>query len=96
MSSEPDYNFNQPAASNSDSGSLQLPFALLTAAHDRVTDVPSQHEEAHRRLLPVDRALGRTRDVFVDRALLLLAPVGSFHFLALYFRLLEDYSRFDA
>jgi hypothetical protein len=32
MSSEPDYNFNQPASSNSDSGSLQLPFALLTVA----------------------------------------------------------------
>jgi hypothetical protein len=32
MSSEPDYNFNPPAASNSDTGSLQLPFALLTAA----------------------------------------------------------------
>ena len=32
MSSEPDYNFNQPAVANSDSFSLQLPFALLTAA----------------------------------------------------------------
>lgn len=33
MSSEPDYNFNQPAASsNSDGFSLQLPFALLSAA----------------------------------------------------------------
>lgn len=33
MSSEPDYNFNQPAAStNSDGLSLQLPFALLSAA----------------------------------------------------------------
>ncbi|HSI10649.1 MAG TPA: hypothetical protein VK961_01335 [Chthoniobacter sp.] len=33
MSSEPDYNFNQPAASaNSNGLSLQLPFALLSAA----------------------------------------------------------------
>lgn len=33
MSSEPDYNFNQSAASaNSDGFSLQLPFALLAAA----------------------------------------------------------------
>lgn len=32
MSSEPDYNFNQSAAANSDSMSLHLPFALLTAA----------------------------------------------------------------
>ncbi len=33
MSSEPDYNFNQPAASaNSDGFSLQLPFALLATA----------------------------------------------------------------
>ena len=33
MSSEPDYNFNQPVASaNSDGLSLQLPFALLSAA----------------------------------------------------------------
>lgn len=33
MSSEPDYNFNQPAApANSDGFSLQLPFALLAAA----------------------------------------------------------------
>ena len=32
MSSEPDYNFNPPAASNSDNGSIQLPFALLAAA----------------------------------------------------------------
>lgn len=33
MSSDPDYNFNQPAASaNSNGFSLQLPFALLSAA----------------------------------------------------------------
>ena len=32
MSSEPDYNFNQPAASNGNGFSIQLPFALLTAA----------------------------------------------------------------
>ena len=33
MSSDPDYNFNQPAVSaNSNGFSLQLPFALLTAA----------------------------------------------------------------
>ncbi len=32
MSSEPDYNFNQSAAANSDGLSIQLPFALLTLA----------------------------------------------------------------
>jgi len=34
MSSQPDYSFNQPASSssNSESASLQLPFALLSAA----------------------------------------------------------------
>src|SRR5579872_5430791 len=32
MSSEPDYNFNQPSASTSEGVSLHLPFALLTAA----------------------------------------------------------------
>jgi len=32
MSTEPDYNFNQPASSNSDGLSLHLPFALLSAA----------------------------------------------------------------
>jgi hypothetical protein len=32
MSSEPDYNFNQPSVSNSEGVSLQLPFALLSAA----------------------------------------------------------------
>jgi hypothetical protein len=32
MTPEPDYNLNQPSVSNSDGGSLQLPFALLTAA----------------------------------------------------------------
>jgi hypothetical protein len=33
MSSEPDYNFNSPApVSNSEGMSLQIPFALLTAA----------------------------------------------------------------
>ena len=32
MSSEPDYNFNQPAGSDVGGFSLQLPFALLTAA----------------------------------------------------------------
>jgi len=33
MSSEPDYNFNQPtSAANSENGSLLIPFALLTAA----------------------------------------------------------------
>jgi len=32
MSSEPDYNFNQPAASNSEGGALIIPFALITAA----------------------------------------------------------------
>ena len=34
MSSQPDYNFNQPAqsSSTSENGSLHLPFALLSAA----------------------------------------------------------------
>jgi len=32
MSSEPDYNFNQPTVVHTDSFSLQLPFALLSAA----------------------------------------------------------------
>jgi hypothetical protein len=32
MSSEPDYNFNQPVVAQSDSFSLQLPFALLSTA----------------------------------------------------------------
>lgn len=32
MSSQPDYNFTQPVASHSDSGSVQLPFALLSTA----------------------------------------------------------------
>ena len=74
---------------------LDEAFTLLTAAHDRVTDIAAEHREAHRRLLPIDRALGRTRDVFVDRLLLFLAPVGSFQLLAIYFRWFEDYSRFE-
>jgi hypothetical protein len=32
MSSEPDYNFNQPASSSTENISLMLPFALLAAA----------------------------------------------------------------
>jgi len=32
MSSEPDYNFNSPAASGSNGASILLPFALLSAA----------------------------------------------------------------
>jgi sensor histidine kinase regulating citrate/malate metabolism len=32
MSSEPDYNFNQPASTSIETASLMLPFALLTAA----------------------------------------------------------------
>lgn len=32
MSSEPDYNFNQPAVANAEGLSLQIPFALLTLA----------------------------------------------------------------
>ena len=32
MSSQPDYSFNQPASSTSESTSLQLPFALLSTA----------------------------------------------------------------
>jgi hypothetical protein len=32
MSSEPDYNFNQPAVSSGNGFSIHLPFALLTAA----------------------------------------------------------------
>ena len=32
MSSQPDYNFNQPVSAPSEGGSLQLPFALLSTA----------------------------------------------------------------
>jgi len=66
---------------------------LLTRAHDLTTDIPSAHREAHQRLLPLDRALGRTRDVRVDRLLEALAPVGVFRALGWYFALREDYTR---
>jgi hypothetical protein len=66
---------------------------LLTRAHDLTTDIPSAHREAHQRLLPVDRALGRARDVRVDRLLEALAPVGVFRALGWYFALTEDYAR---
>ena len=65
----------------------------LTRAHDLTTDIPHAHREAHRRLLPVDRALGRARDVRVDRLLEALAPVGVYRALGWYFALTENYSR---
>ncbi len=67
--------------------------ALLTRAHDLTTDIPAAHREAHQRLLPVDRALGRARDVRVDRILEALAPVGVYRALGWYFALTEDYAR---
>ncbi|MBK6580482.1 MAG: hypothetical protein IPG17_30855 [Sandaracinaceae bacterium] len=74
-------------------GDMDAALARLTRAHDLVTDLPSAHREAHRRLLPVDRALRRKRDVVVDRLLETLAPVGVFRALGWYFALTEDYAR---
>lgn len=65
----------------------------LTRAHDLTTDIPDAHREAHRRLLPVDRALGRARDVRVDRLLEALAPMGVYRALGWYFSATEDYAR---
>lgn len=55
-------------------------------AHDLVLDHPGLHLEAHHRLLPVNRALGR-RDAIVDRLLIALAPLGIFSLITVYFRL---------
>lgn len=72
---------------------LEAALVALTRAHDLTTDIPHAHREAHRRLLPVDRALGRARDVRVDRLLEALAPVGVYRALGWYFALTEDYTR---
>lgn len=76
-----------------DARDFDAALAALTRAHDLVTDIPSAHREAHQRLLPVDRALGRARDVRVDRILEALAPVGVFRVLGWYFAASEDYTR---
>lgn len=72
---------------------FEAALTALTRAHDLVTDIPDAHREAHQRLLPVDRALGRARDVRVDRILEALAPVGVFRALGWYFAAREDYTR---
>lgn len=83
----------QSAEALVEAGDLDGALVALTRAHDLTTDIPHAHREAHRRLLPVDRALGRARDVRVDQILEALAPVGVYRALGWYFAATQDYSR---
>lgn len=75
-------------------GDLAGGWRLLEDAHDRVTDIPWAHREAHRRLLPVNVARGH-RDQRTDRLLEALTPLGIWPALALWFRLFGDYTGLD-
>lgn len=61
-------------------------YRLYTEAHDLVTDCPSLHREAHRRLAAVNRLNGRRGELFTDQFLLATAPLGIFTLIAWFFR----------
>lgn len=65
---------------------LEDAYRLYTEAHDLVTDCPSLHREAHRKLAAVNRLNGRRGELFTDQFLLATAPLGVFTVIAWFFR----------
>ena len=76
----------EAGAAHAAAGQYAEAWHCLEDAHDLVLDHPGLHLMAHRRLLPVNQALGR-RDAITDRLLIALAPVGVFSLITVYFRL---------
>jgi len=57
-------------------------YRLYTQAHDLVTDCPSLHLQAHRRLRRVSARHGHRFEQLTDSALIALAPLGVFELIA--------------
>ena len=68
------------------SSNLEEAYRLYTQAHDLVTDCPSLHRQAHRKLAAVNRLNGRRGELFTDQFLLATAPFGIFTVIAWFFR----------
>jgi hypothetical protein len=60
-------------------GELKVALRCYQAAHQLVVDQPRLHRAAHQRLAEVHRELGMWTAWARDNALLITAPLGSFH-----------------
>ncbi len=67
-------------------GDLAQAWSLYTQAHDRVTDCPELHRQAHEQLRRVNRLNGHRGEYLTDVVLLALGPLGVFELIALIFR----------
>ena len=67
-------------------GNLSEAWRLYTQAHDLVTDCPALHRRAHQQLQQVNRLNGHRGERLTDTLLLVLAPLGVFELIALFFR----------